>query len=168
MKLDLKRPLLVVALASVPVTLYAIYTDSYFLTTGYGQIGSPHYNSSYPSLVVGFNNAMFAANTAAFGKNLQAYDGNSVIVGQNNLPLAGTELFVVGNGSGSVTSSRKNALEVMWDGTVTVPLSFANSKVTIGTTAISGTTTTTKIYGTADIDRVPAKGGISMGAFTAQ
>jgi hypothetical protein len=168
MKLDLKRPLLALALLSVPLTLYAVYTESYFATSYYGQIGSPHHNSGYPSFAVGFNNALFASGTVAFGTNLQAYDSNSLVVGANNLPLPGSELLIVGNGTGTTTSQRRNLLEVMADGTVNIPAASTNSKLTIGTAATSGATTTTKIYGTADIDRVPAKGGISMGAYTAQ
>ncbi len=80
-------------------------------------------------------------------------------------------MLVVGHGtppqSGPppVGAVRRNAFEVLTNGDVNVPLNTSTSKLTIGTSSTSGTATTTKIYGTADIDRIPPKGGISMGGF---
>lgn len=130
----------VLALVAAPATLNAL-SDYYFNIVYYGSIGPSNYASGTGSLAVGSNNNISyssSSSSAAIGTALQVYNANSLVVGAYNVPTAGAA-FIVGNGS---STTRNNAMEVMTDGTVKIP-------------------------GTANIGKVPARGGISMGSFTA-
>ena len=134
-----KRLYFVLALVAAPATLNAL-SDYYFNIVYYGSIGSSNYASGTGSLAVGTNNNIsYSSNSsAAIGTSLQVYNANSLVVGAYNVPTVGAA-FIVGIGS---STTRNNAMEVMTDGTVKIP-------------------------GTANIGKVPARGGISMGSFTA-
>jgi len=172
MSKNLKNCFLALALASVPVTLYGL-VDTFFQISNYGTIGgSPIFSGSCSNnLAVGFNNLF--NNTyysAAIGQNLQNYTANSTVVGKYNTPTSNA-LFIVGNGPGTGSTPRTNAFEVLGNGAVNVPIKPIGGitpKLTIGDSSTTGTAVTAKIHGTADIDRVPRKGGISMGSFLAQ
>lgn len=162
-----KNVVLIAAFVSVPLTLHGVLTDSAFHITAYGYIGgAPTVSgSSGYNLSVGYNN-LFTNSfySAMIGYGLQSYDHYSLAVGIYNASSAGLR-FAVGNGVS--TSVRRNAFEVVASGNVNVPISTVGAKFTVGTNIVPLGTVTTKIYGTADIASVPAKGGVSMGAFNA-
>ncbi len=163
-----KNFLLTAALASAPLTLYAVVADSALHISGYGYIGGANTvsGSSGNNFSVGYNN-LFSNSyySATVGYGLQNYNTYSLAVGVYNATTAGLQFSV---GTGSSVSIRKNAFEVIYNGNVNVPISTTGAKFTVGNAGVSGTTVTTKIYGTAEIDRVPNKGGISMGVYLAQ
>ena len=140
----IRKSLVAMAILSVPATLYAL-TDSYFVIYNYGTIGA--YNGSGSgsgsgTLAVGYNNIFTGSYSLAVGNCLRGYS-NCIVAGQyNKLPASGSPYLIVGNGSGSDETLRKNAFEVLSNGTVNIP-------------------------GTAVITNIPAQGGISMGSFTA-
>lgn len=144
MKLTTKRIILAVAILSVPSTMYGL-VDTYFQISQYGSIGgSNSMAGGYQSLAVGYNNVFGSGSgsaagsySAAVGYSLQVYGNGSLVVGSWNTPNA-SAAFIVGNGTSTL---RKNALEVLTNGTVNIP-------------------------GTANIGTVPDRGGISMGIYT--
>ena len=90
-------------------------------------------------MTVGTNNIANGPQSAAIGNSLQNYQPNNLTVGQYNTPVTG-DLFTVGNGSGQYdpvtgNTNRSNALSVTTDG-VNIP-------------------------GTAEINSIPAQGGIA-------
>ena len=135
-----KRFYCALALLALPATLNAL-SDSYFDMSLYGSVGSNNYMGGLGSLGVGWSNwtSSSASNSAVIGTSLQATSSNSLVVGAYNNPTP-SAAFIVGNGTGSDPSLRKNALEVLTDGTVKIP-------------------------GTAYINKIPARGGISMGIY---
>lgn len=168
MKKSQKTNILVgIAVLSVPAALYALVNDTALHISQYGYIGgAPTFGTCIGgNLSVGSNNYIGALYSAAVGYAIYQDNTYGLAVGQFNTTNSGT-YFVVGNGSGS---GRKNAFAVYPSGNVTVPITTTGAKLTVGNPSItSSSTVTTKIHGQADIDSVPAKGGISMGAFTAQ
>lgn len=151
MKTIFKNFLFAGAVLSVPAVLYAaiISGSNSFDITGWGTIGSANAVSSGGGvLAVGLNNIISInpsdTGTAAIGLSLRAYYPNCLVVGKYSTTSSGAPLFIVGNGdgSGNPTTSRRNALEVWNDGTVYIPQA-------------------------ADIKKVPMRGGISMGAYSA-
>ena len=167
MKKSSKNLLLAAVLLSVPLTVYAVVQDStlQISNTGYFGGASLFSGSVGYNLSVGYNN-LFGNSfyNSMIGTNLQNYSSDSLAVGYYNQSTAG-QLFAVGNGT---SASRMNALEVWYTGNVNIPITTTGAQLTVGTSNVASGTVTTKVYGTADITRVPAKGGISMGAYTAQ
>jgi len=167
MRKSSKNILLAAVLVSVPLTVYGVLTDPVLQITNYGYIGgaSIFSGSTGYNLSVGYNNLFGNSfyNTMV-GANLQNYTSNSLAVGYYNQSTPG-QLLSIGNGS---YSSRKNAFEVWTSGSVNIPIITTGAQLTVGNSNVGSSTVTTKVYGTADITRVPAKGGISMGAYTAQ
>ncbi len=152
--------------ASIPLALYAVdggnLTITYWGTFGYTNV-IPAY---YRSVAIGTGNTINVSNALAVGDYLQANNESSLVVGSYN-ELTSNARFLVGYGTSG--SNRRNALEVLNSGDVKIPLKNTASKLTIGTAGTTTpATTTTVILGTADIQRVPPKGGISMGGFEAQ
>ena len=138
-----KRLILAAAILAGPASLNAL-SDYYFSVSYTGTIGSGNQVSASGGsgvLAVGWNNyiSYYASNAAAVGSNLYVGASNSLVVGAYNIPTS-SAAFVVGNGTGSDTL-RNNAMEVLTNGTVNIP-------------------------GTANIGKVPQRGGISMGDFT--
>lgn len=167
MKKTFKNILLTAVLVSVPLTVYGVLTDPVLQITGYGYIGgaSIFSGSVGNNLSVGFNN-LFSNSyyNATIGSNLLNYAWSSLAVGNYNQSATG-HVLSIGNGT---YSSRKNAFEVWTSGSVIIPITTTGAQLTVGSSSVGSSTVTTKVYGTADITRVPAKGGISMGAYTAQ
>ena len=127
------------AFLGIPLTLNAI---SYLWVDNYGSIGSNNTTGSgLANLAVGWNHLFnnSSSYSAAIGTSLRVNNNASLVVGKNNADTAGAAHFVVGNGY--TASARANALEVLADGTVNIP-------------------------GNANIGKVPARGGISMGTYT--
>ena len=131
----------IAAILAAPATLNAL-SDYYFSISQWGCIGSGSYNYGVGTLAVGWNNYIHydVYNSAAVGSVLQVYNSNSMVVGKYNQATIPPASFVVGNGTHNY--SRSNALEVFVDGKVNMP-------------------------GTVYIGKVPERGGISMGNFTA-
>ena len=141
-----KRFYCLLALLAAPASLNAL-TDYFFNISGSGVIGSANQVSASGGsglLAVGHNNyiSYYASNTAVIGTGLNTDHSNSLVVGTwnqiNDPNITGPTAFVVGNGGDSY--SRQNALIVQTDGKVIIP-------------------------GTANIGKVPARGGISMGNY---
>jgi hypothetical protein len=118
-----------VALASVPLTAYAIY-DSYgefynYVSVGYNSSSSSSSSSSNNGvLLVGYYNAMASSSgsssssgSMAVGSYNVIYDRGSVVIGTWNKNTNGDELLILGNGTYSVPS---NAMEVFKNGNVNV------------------------------------------------
>ncbi len=137
-----KRLYLVAALLALPATLNAL-SDYYLNIENYGSIGSSNNTGSgWANLAVGWNHLFSNSSSysAAIGTNLRVNNNASLVVGKNNADTTSPAHFVVGNGD--TASARANALEVLANGTVNIP-------------------------GTAIIGKVPERGGISMGIYTA-
>ena len=137
-----KRLYLVAALLAVPATLNAL-SDYYLNIENYGSIGSSNnIGSGWANLAVGWNHLFSNSSSysAAIGTNLQVNNNASLVVGKNNALTATPAHFIVGKGASP--SDPSNALEVLANGTVNIP-------------------------GIANIGKVPARGGISMGSYTA-
>ena len=167
MKKSSTNILLAAVLISAPLTAYAVLTDSALQITNYGYFGGASLFSGSVgyNLSVGYNN-LFGDSfyNSMIGSNLQNYSSNSLAVGYFNQSQGG-QLLSIGNGS---YSSRANALEVWTTGNVNIPITTTGARLTVGNSNVGSATVTTKVYGTADITSVPAKGGISMGAYTGQ
>lgn len=167
MKKSFKNVLLAVVVVSAPLTVYGVLTDPILQITNYGYVGgaSSFSGSAGYNLSVGYNN-LFGNSfyNSMVGTSLQNYTSNSLAVGYYNQSTTG-QLLSIGNGS---SSFRKNALEVWTTGNVNIPITTTGAQLTVGNSTVGSSTVTTKVYGTADITRVPAKGGISMGPYTAQ
>ena len=136
-----KRIYLAAALLALPVTLNAL-SDSYLYIDNYGSIGgSNNTGSGWANLAVGWNHLFSNSSSysAAIGTGLKVNSNASLVVGKNNALSSSPAHFIVGNGASP--SAPSNALEVWADGTVKIP-------------------------GTANIGKVPARGGISMGDYT--
>ena len=82
--------------------------------TALGKNNSVSGNVAY---AIGQGNTVTGEGGGAFGRYLNSIGKSSIVVGQYNLPKDNA-YFIVGNGGGDTT--RKNALEVMNDGTVKV------------------------------------------------
>ncbi len=143
-----KRFYCLLTLLAAPITLNAL-TDYFFDISGSGVIGSANQVSASGGsglLAVGTNNyvSYYASNTAVIGTGLNTDHSNSLVVGKWNKiddpHITGPTAFVVGNGVDS--NIRSNALIVQTSGNVIIP-------------------------GTANIGKIPARGGISMGSYTA-
>ena len=137
-----KRLYLVAALLGIPLTLNAL-SDYYLNIESYGSIGSSNNTGSgWANLAVGWNHLFSNSSSysAAIGTNLKVNNNASLVVGKNNALTASPAHFIVGNGASA--SAPSNALEVLANGTVNIP-------------------------GTANIGKVPERGGISMGSYTA-
>lgn len=118
----------VVALASVPLTAFALY-DTYGQFAQYVTVGSNlslYYNSTSSSgtggvLMVGTYNGVSSANSATnvmvIGSYNIAYDSDSAVIGKYNKNTQGDELFILGNGTSSAPS---NAMEVFKNGTIRI------------------------------------------------
>ena len=165
MKKSSKNILLAAVLLSAPLTVYGVLNDPILQVTNYGYVGgaSIFSGSAGYNLSVGSNN-LFGNSfyNSMVGTNLQNYTSNSLAVGYYNQSTTG-QLLSIGNGLNS--TSRKNAFEVWTGGNVNIPITTTGAKLTVGNSSVSSNTVTTKVYGTADITRVPAKGGISMGIY---
>ena len=168
MRKSSKNILLAAVLVSVPLTVYGVLTDPVLQITNYGYVGGASIFSGSVgyNLSVGYNN-LFANSyyNSTIGSNLQNYTPNSLALGSYNQGTNG-QLLSIGNGQ--YTTARKNVLEVWTSGSVIIPITTTGAQLTVGNSSVGSSTVTTKVYGTADITRVPAKGGISMGAYTAQ
>ena len=140
-----KRLYLAAALLALPATLNAL-SDYYLKIENYGSIGSSNNSnntgSGWANLAVGWNHLFSNSSSysAAIGTNLQVNNNASLVVGKNNALTATPAHFIVGKGASP--SDPSNALEVLANGTVNIP-------------------------GIANIGKVPARGGISMGRYTA-
>ena len=137
-----KRLYLVAALLGIPLTLNAL-DGSYLYIENYGSIGSSNNTGSgWANLAVGWNHLFSNSSSysAAIGTNLRVNNNASLVVGKNNALTATPAHFIVGKGASP--SDPSNALEVLANGTVNIP-------------------------GIANIGKVPARGGISMGRYTA-
>jgi len=164
------RPVALTALAlSIPLTLYAALPND--LQVNYwGSFGSGNYISggNLRSVAIGYGNYVSHQDSLAIGSYLQTSSASSLVAGKYNANTA-SAVLLVGTGTGTATTPinlRHNALEIIDNGNVNFPLTRTSSLVTIGnTTHTTSGTTTTRIRGTAEIDRVLPKGGISMGGF---
>ncbi len=127
MKINPKRAraaIAVVALASVPVTVLADYFYDahvqYWAQIGgyYSSSSSGGYGSSSGLLIVGnnINLPYWVSDSLIAGYSLNLYDSNSIVFGRWNKNTSGTDLFVVGNGTSSVTT--QNEMEILKDGTI--------------------------------------------------
>ena len=139
MKLRLKHLRIAAVALALPLSLYGYLNGDSLSAYYYGRIGSNNSGGISSILTVGTNNIANGPQSAAIGNSLQNYQPNNLTVGQYNTPVTG-DLFTVGNGSGlydpvTGTTNRSNALSVTTDSTVNIP-------------------------GTADINSIPAQGGI--------
>lgn len=134
-----KRIYLAAGVAALGFTVKAL-SDAYLYIDNYGSIGSSNNTGSgWANLAVGWNHLFTNSSSysAAIGTTLQVNSNATLVVGKNNALTATPAHFIVGNGYPAATS---NALEVLANGTVNIP-------------------------GTANIGKVPARGGISMGSY---
>lgn len=114
----------VLALATVPMTVYAItdYTLSIHYTGEIGYGNSFPYNSWAGIMMVGHYSGVYdtnyTRNALAVGEFCMIYDHNSAVIGQWNKNTGGDELLILGNGTYSGGPS--NALEVFRNGNMNV------------------------------------------------
>jgi hypothetical protein len=143
MKRSAKLFLLAAAFLTVPVTLRAL-NDTSVQVTNYVAVGNHVVSGAWQCLAVGYNNAFAFSGgssacygSAAVGYGLQISASYSLVAGMYNTPVSNAYL-IVGNGT---STTRSNALEVLSTGAVNIP-------------------------GTANIGKLPDRGGISMGPYT--
>ena len=135
-----KRIYLAAALLGLAVTLKAL-SVAYLYIDNYGSIGVAHQmGTGMRNLAVGQNNIFSnsSSDSATIGYGLQVNSNATLVVGKYNALTATPAHFIVGKGP----YYRSNALEVLANGNVNIP-------------------------GTANIGKVPACGGISMGGYLA-
>jgi hypothetical protein len=123
--------------------------------------------------------------SAAFGNNAKAQGYDQFVVGQYNVPQGtgtgwvGTDnLFVVGNGTSSGSTSNAFTVSKNGDTTVGGALTVSGTSgnlnkiakgglIITGSAQTSGTTTTYVSTGTNQLLLVPQQGDLSMGSYTA-
>lgn len=151
MKIIVKNLMVIGVLLSIPAMLNAGLTNDFFNATNHIKVGTSQVNANSGTLTAGDNNVVDAQvfNASALGMGLRAKYSGCLVAGKYNraLPAGSSAVFIVGNGTGLGPNSedapyRQNAMEVWDTGTVYMPQG-------------------------ADIKKVPAKGGISMGDYTA-
>ncbi|MCB1097912.1 MAG: hypothetical protein KDN22_20235 [Verrucomicrobiae bacterium] len=113
--------LAVIAGISVPAVLFAAYSTNQLTGTQWVQAGSANTFSASRNFAVGYGNWVGSYDCGAIGYYLSSSTQGGLVVGKYNKNVSGA-YFVVGNGTSSSTSGRKNALEVYSDGRVVIPV----------------------------------------------
>lgn len=154
-----------ISLLVIPVVIFAGTTTNFVDVPGGGSTTNIMGVSATPTVMIGWNNLNNGQRSLLVGTNLTNTTNDVVMAGKYNATVSDPALIVANGSSGNP----RNALEVQGSGDVTIPVSGTapyNPKVTIGKTTTAPQQQTLKVYGEADIERVPAKGGVSMGIYT--